>query len=292
MNRTFLKISFLFLLFGAVVSCKKNNYAIDQDIVPPTFVKFNTLQPADSAGTYFIRSNNNVFKIPIGVTTVSNTDRTIQLTYSSNSAVQGQQYTAPATITIPAGKAVDTLTIQGNFAGYTSSSRVDTLKITVGGTETPTNAYKGTYTLYMRKYCEVDINALAGDYNNTREDLGGSVYGPYQTAISNIVPISATKARVSVENIYDYGWGPIEFELDWSNPANHTVTVVAKSSGIGNAGTLSSAYTGQQVAVRSNGRVGTFNACDPSITLSFQLGAASATGTTWFSSSYIVTMRR
>jgi hypothetical protein len=288
MNRTFLKISFLFLLFGAVVSCKKNNYAIDQDIVPPTFVKFNTLQPADSAGTYFVRSNNNVFKIPIGVTAVSNTDRTIQLTYSSNSAVQGQQYTAPATITIPAGKAVDTLTIQGNFAGYPSSSRVDTLKITVGG-DVPTNAYKGTYTLYMRKYCEVDIAALDGIYRNTREDLGGSPYGPYRTTVSNITPISATKARLSVSNIYNTGWGPIEFELDWSDPAKHTVIVVPKSSGIGDAGDLLSDYAGEQVAVRANGRVGTFNACDPSITLNFQLGVA---GIVWFPDSYTVVLRR
>lgn len=288
MNRTLLKIPFLFLLIAAVVSCKKNNFAIDKDIVPPSFVKFNTLQPADSVGTYFIRSNNNVFKLPVGVTDVSDRDRTIQLTYSSTGAAQGQQYNAPATITIPAGKAVDTLTIQGIFAGYPSSSKVDTLKITVGG-DVPTSAYKGTYTLYMRKYCEVDITTFAGVYSNTRENYGGSAYGPYETTVSNITPISATKGRLSVSNIWDTGFGPIEFELDWSDPTNHKVTVIEKSSGIGDAGDLSSAYAGRQVAVRSNGRVGTFNACDPEITLNFQLGVA---GVGWFSAAYTVVLRR
>lgn len=246
------------------------------------------MQPADSIGTFFIRSNNNVFKLPIGVTAVADRDRTIQLSYSSNSAVQGQQYSAPATITIPAGKALDTLTIQGLFAGYPSSSKVDTLKITVGG-DVPTSAYKGTYTLYMRKYCEVNINDFAGDYNNTIEDYGGSKYGPYSTTVSNITPISATKARLSVTNIWDSGWGPIEFELDWSDPTNHTVIVVDKSSGIGDAGTLSSTYAGRQVAVRANGRVGTFNACDPSITLNLQLGVA---GVGFFGAAYTVVLSR
>lgn len=288
MNRTFFKISFLLFLVGAIVSCKKNNFVVDKEITPPSFVKFSTMQPADSIGTFFIRSNNNVFKLPIGVTAVADRDRTIQLSYSSNSAVQGQQYSAPATITIPAGKALDTLTIQGLFAGYPSSSKVDTLKITVGG-DVPTSAYKGTYTLYMRKYCEVNINDFAGDYNNTIEDYGGSKYGPYSTTVSNITPISATKARLSVTNIWDSGWGPIEFELDWSDPTNHTVIVVDKSSGIGDAGTLSSTYAGRQVAVRANGRVGTFNACDPSITLNLQLGVA---GVGFFGAAYTVVLSR
>jgi hypothetical protein len=288
------KLLIINIVLGSIVvfainACKKNNFAVDKNIVPPTFVKFNTLGNADTIATYFVRDVNNVYKIPIGITTVSDKDRTIQITYSSKSAVQGTQYNAPATITIPAGKALDTLTIQGLFSGYTSSSRIDTLKITLGSGDVPTSAYKGTYTLYIRKYCNVTINTFAGAYNNTRELYGTSAYGPYTTTITSITSTGTNKARIAVTNIWDTGWGPIEFDLDWSNPSNQTVTAVAKSSGIGDAGDISSSYAGYQVAIRANGLVGSFDACDPVITLKLQLGVA---GLGYFSTLYTVTMRR
>jgi hypothetical protein len=190
---------------------------------------------------------------------------------------------------MPAGKAVDTLTIQGLFSGYTSSTRIDTLKITLGSSEVPTSAYKGTYTLYLRKYCDVSINDFAGIWGNTNELFGSSAYGPYTTAITSITPTGTNKARIAVENIYDTGWGPIEFDLDWNDPSNQTVKVVDKSSGIGDAGDLNSAYTGYEVAVRANGLVGSFSACEPVIVLKLQLGVA---GLGWFSDPYTVTLKR
>jgi hypothetical protein len=59
---------------------------------------------------------DNVYNVPVGITTVSNAARTVQLTYSSTTAVAGTHYTAPATVVIPAGAAVVNLVITGNFA--------------------------------------------------------------------------------------------------------------------------------------------------------------------------------
>ena len=291
MRKASLYLSIAALAAFAISSCRKNNEVVDRDVVPPPFAKFNTILPSDTASTYYVSETQEPFKIPIGITTVSDKDRTIQISYSSRSAVQGTHYNAPTSIVIPAGKAVDSLVIQGLFSAYAtaSTSKVDTVRITLSGGDVPTNAYKGAYTLYLRKYCNVVINTFGGVYNNTRELLGTSAYGPYRTTVTNITPVSATKAIISVSNIYDTGWGPIEFELDWSNKAAHRTTVIAKSTGIGDAGDLGAAYAGQQIAVRANNRFGTFNACDPMISLNFQLGTS---GGTWFSTTYTVTMMR
>jgi len=115
MNKLFYTL-FAGLALLSLASCKKNNLVVGKDITPPPFAKFSTLGTSDTTASYYIKSSNNTFKIPVGITNVSDKDRTIQFTYTSNSAVQGQQFTAPASIVIPAGKALDSLTISGMFS--------------------------------------------------------------------------------------------------------------------------------------------------------------------------------
>lgn len=280
----------LFAVAAAVSfsSCKKNNLVVDNELVPPSVVKFNTHQAADTIGRYLIRSVGNSFKIPVGITAVEDRDRTIQFTYTSRTAVQGTQYTAPTSLVIPAGKALDSLTIQGLLSGYPLASRVDTVKIQITGGDVPVSAYKNTYYVIIRKYCDVNINSFAGVYRNTRE-MFSSAYGPYITNVT-VVSSTATTARISVTNIWDTGWGPIEFDLDWSDPANFKAAVVAKSSGIGDAGDISSTYAGKQVAVRPfSGSDGTFSSCEGTLTLRMQLGVA---GVGFFGTLYTVTLAR
>jgi len=290
MNKFFKYLSLVVAASVLFLSCKKNNLVIDQEVTPPTFVKFNNILPGDTIYTYYITDNSAPVVLPIGVTTVSNQDRVIPVTYTSSGAVQGQQFDGPNSVTIKAGEATTTLAIQGLVSGYPVSTKIDTLVITVGGSDVPSSAYRSKYKLILRKYCEVTIDDFIGIYDNTREDWGGSKYGPYTTAVSSITPISDTKATIVVENIYDFGWGPITFELDWADPANFTVTPVAQSSGIANAGTIDSDYAGYEVQVRPfSGQPGTFSSCENTITLRMQLGVA---GLGWFSDLYEVVLAR
>lgn len=292
MNKIILASLLVTLVTIGFVSCDKQTEVIDKESETPAFSKFNTLQPADSTGLYFIRSVNNTFKVPIGITNVSNVDRTIQLTYTSNSAVAGQQYTAPATMVIPAGKAVDSLVISGIFAGYPTTTKVDTLIITITGGDVPVAGYKNRYRVIMRKYCDVVPNSFLGAYPNTNELFGTSAYGPYTTTVSSVTSTGPTSARIVVTNIWDFGWGPISFDLDWSSPipTNFTATVVPASSGIGDAGTISATYAGMQIQVRPySGNPGTFNSCNSSLQLKMQLGVV---GLGWFSQLYQVNMSR
>lgn len=290
-------LSTLLIVMGffliATISCKKNNLVIDQDVTPPSYVKFNRLSNNDTISTYTLNSASlETFKLLVGTTTVADKPRIIQFTYTSRNAVQGTQFTGPASITIPAGKALDTLTIQGLLAGYPSGTRIDTVTVRISGGDVPVNSYNNVYHVVIRKFCDVVLDNFKGDYKKTNELLGTGAYGPYVTSISSVTKTGATKGLIVVENIFDYGWGPITFELDFgsTNPSNFKVNVVPQTSGIADGGTIGAAYAGKEVMVRAfAGQTGTFSSCEQTFTLKMQLGVA---GVGYFGDLYTVTMVR
>ena len=137
-----------------------------------------------------------------------------------------------------------------------------------------------------------NISALAGSYNNTNEDFGGSLYGPYATTVSSFSTTSTTTGTITVTNIYDYGWAPITFKLDWTDPANPTVTLDQQDN-IAGGSTLGLDDT-YQVTVRAfAGENGTYSVCSQTIQLKMQLGVKDASGVEqWSPSLYIVNMAR
>lgn len=280
------KYSFVVLMLAGIgiVSCEKDN-----KIVTPVLASFSS---TNAVGNYYITNDpNSVFKIPVGFTTVSSTPRTINFSVTSpTGAVEGQQYNlGMSSITIPAGTAVDSIALKGLFNGY-AGGRKDTLVFTItGGDATPFDG-DAVYKVVLQQRCDVVLDDLLGVYSNTRELFGTSAYGPYTTAISSVNQIGPTSGQIVVENIYDYGWNAITFNVDWSNPDNVTVKVVPQSSGIGDAGTLSAAYAGEEVAVREfSGQTGSLNMCEQKIVLRMQVGIA---GVGFYGDLYQVTMAR
>jgi flagellar capping protein FliD len=122
------KIYCLILLAAMVASCKKAEM-----VVPPSVAEFLTKVNTD---TYYIQNSPaSVYKIPIGVTTVATQDRVINYTITSpTGATAGTHYSiaSSGSITIPAGKAVDTIVVRGLFAGY-NAPRKDTLVFRITG---------------------------------------------------------------------------------------------------------------------------------------------------------------
>lgn len=274
----------LVLLGVGFTSCKKDN-----KIVSPVLAEFAS---ASTIGNYYVTNDaSSSFKIPVGFTNVSTSPRTINFSVSSpTGAVEGQQYTLGATsITIPAGTAVDSINLKGIFAGY-SGGRKDTLVFTITGGDASPFAGDDVYKVVLQQRCDVVLDDLLGLYTDSRELFGSSAYGPYETAISAVNQTGPTSGTIVVENIYDYGWNAITFTVNWDNPDNVTVRVVPQSSGIGNAGTLSGAYAGEEVAVREfAGQVGSLNMCEQKIVLKMQIGVA---GLGFFSDLYQLTMAR
>jgi len=216
-----MKISWILKLVTAcvffiaiVVGCKKDT-AVE---TPPEIAHFTN----QTGGTFFVTAVGAKFKIPVGFTTVSGQDRTITVAVTSpTGAVAGTQYTLSAsTVTIPAGKAVDSITVTGNFTSYNNTGRKDTLVFTIqqakGGNA---DDYNSVYKLFMRGPCfdgDVTLTDIGGDYTKTFEN--GS-YGPYTTTISGLTLTSATTGTGTLDNLYDF-FGPVTINFDWTDPFN------------------------------------------------------------------------
>lgn len=291
--RSFIKSRLAFgvlaLSLATLVGCDKNK-PYDTEI-PPAQVHF--VGAAQQA--YAVRAANVApYIVKIGTTNVANSDRTVSVKVTSTTAVAGTQYTVPSTtVTIPAGEATGDFAIQGLFAGY-PTDRVDTLVITLAEPSVAPAKFLDTVRLAIGDIC-VDgvgfvLSTAEGDYANTNETFGTSPYGPYLTSISSATSTGATTARIVVENIFDSGWGPISFDLDWGvTPL--TATVVPQSAIPGSdGGSLNPAYAGLTMQVRAfSGTPGTFSTCDNTFTLRMQLGV---TGLGWFNTLYTVNLAR
>lgn len=266
--------------------CKKTN---DNLTVPPELATF----AGQKTGTLQILANNQSYKIPVGVTTVSASPRTIHVSVSSpTGAVAGTHYTlASTTVTIPAGKAVDSLEVKGLLAPYTTG-RKDSLIFKITEPGVAASEFNNTFTLILRGPCfepNIVLSEMLGDYTNSNENGPGGPYGPYTTSIISATQVSPTTATIKVANIYDAGWNPITFTLDWTNPAARKVTLDPQT-GIADAGTLSSAYAGMQVSVGPYpGQTGTFSYCNQTLTIKMQLGVV---GLGVFTTPYTLSMAR
>jgi hypothetical protein len=276
--------------------CKKDANNVT---VPPEQAHFMN----QSTGSYIISAPGVTYKIPIGLTTPSSSARTVTVSVTSpTGAIQGTHYTLnKTTFTIPAGQVIDTLVVTGNYSLYTTA-RKDSLYFTIQGTDKGSSVaasdYNSVFKLYMRGPCsELEINdpgalnSFLGDYKNTNETLGTSPYGPYKTTVTSVTKTSATTANITVANIYDDSWTPTVYTLDWTNPANRIVTLVAQAAG-GNAGnTFGAGYNGQPYAIRpaSSGAVGTFSFCNQTIQIKANIGIW---GVGYSGSLYTVNMAR
>lgn len=293
MKSTFLKYTIAGCMLLAVIACKKNNAAVDKD--PLSHPEAARILKNTTTESFYIQNNEagSVYKLPIGITTTSNSDRKVKVTYTSpTGAVNGTQYTAEEFLTIPAGKTLDTLRIKGLFANY-PTGRKDTLKIALANADgaVKVNAYSNTFTLVMQKYCEVLLADLGGVFNNTREtnSSGGSPYGPYTSEVE-ITPIagSATKANVKFLNFWDSGIEVVG-TMDWANPAAFTVTIPRAYTGLDYA-------AGQPIDVRTSpGQISTFSSCDQSfsLTVDFIVNNYPSPGSSaYYSQNYKIYIRR
>ncbi|HEX6913684.1 MAG TPA: hypothetical protein VF145_00500, partial [Chitinophagaceae bacterium] len=291
------KYSFLLTLLAisgvmGVLSCKKDNLAVDVDpLNVPARAKFAyTDLNAPLTRTFYVAdaAPGNMFNIPVGITTVSNQDRTIQLSYSSTTAVAGTHYTAPASIVIPAGQAVANLPITGNFANIAVGAAY-VLKIKISGGDVPVfGSGRDSLMLTLRRYCPPSLTALGGNYTDTREytAAGAFSYGPYTTSLNNLTMVagSTTQATGTISNIYDDSWNDVNVTLDWTDPGNFKVTIPLQPTG--------KTYTGGLTHVRTStaaAAVNTFSACERS--LSFGIDLVNPTTGTVGSSNYKIVMK-
>lgn len=241
-------------------------------ITPPVQSSFiNT-----TTATYYIKNDpTSIYKIPVGITTLSSMATNVNVTASSSTgAVSGTQYTLPSTtITIPAGKAMDSLSVKGLFAGY-PGARKDTLTFKITGGDVPATAYNNTFNLIMQKYCDVVSTDLLGNYTKSRDydkTLAGTPSAlSYTASISSWTVLSATTATVLIKNLCgttDIGLLPfaasdpaatgILATLNWTSPSNFTVTIASQPY-------VASLYSYGASTISGTG---SFSSCDQTFTI-------------------------
>ena len=282
----FLYLTIILSTFSVVLAgCSK-----EEDMAIPPQVPF--FMQNSGKGDYTIATPTTTFKIPVGLTAASNSETTVNISVNSTTgATQGTHYTLnKTTLTFPAGVVTDTIVVTGAYNQYLSG-RKDTLVFSITNDKGVTSTLKSSYTLAIAGPCfegDVNLNSFLGAWT-TNEVFGTSAWGPYQTTVTAVNQLTPTTGTISVRNLYDSGWNPVTFLLDWTDPANRTVTL-ATQTGIGNAGTVNSTYEGRDLQVRAfAGQVGTFSACNKTITLKMQVGVV---GLGYFGSLYTVELTK
>jgi len=290
MKNTLAQLSALCLVLILITGCSKP----DLQKIPDEMIHF---APGGKAFYDVISAEEPPFEVKVGLTTPRSTATAFTVKVSSpTGAVEGTEYILVSGLSgsIPAGEVLGSIRIKGDPAIY-ASGRIDTLVLTLVSADVRiAEEFDTAFTVILRKPCyetNFNINELLGTYANTKDNFGGSVYGPYETTISNVTSTGETSCRIRVTNIFDAGWESLLFDLDWSDPENRTVAVVPKASVAGSdGGILDADYSGYTFAVQPYaGRIGTFSICNQTLVLEMQLGY---TGVGFFTETYTVFMAR
>jgi hypothetical protein len=236
-----------------LIACKKQ-----ETTIPEGVAQFNTKAATES---YFItNSAASVYKIPIGVTSLADKDRTVNFKITSpTGASSGAQYTlSGSSVTIKAGSAVDTLYVRGIFSGY-PGSRKDTLKFEITGGDIPPSSYSKNYALVMQKFCSVTFSAFTGAYVGTDYDETGAIVSSMSDYPITFTPQSDNKT-IRVNNLWEVPVN-VNVELDYATPGNFTTNVPDQNYFVHS--------TYGQVKIRAAGK-GVFSSCDNTFEIRYE----------------------
>ncbi len=268
--------SFAMVTVLAVIGCKKDDAL--ETAIPGIEAHFTA-----ASGGYSIISPTTTYTIPVGITTTSNVDRQITVAITSpTGAVEGTHYTVDKkVITIPAGKALDSIKVTGAYSLY-QAGRKDTLVFTITQPDVAPANFDNKFTLLMRGPCfegDVDLQELVGTYANTIELNNTSSYGPYTTTVKSFTQApGATTGTITVGNIWDDGWNDLVLTLDWTDPNNRTVVLTPGTQATGKmVSSVSSnpAYASYGLNVGPlnppSAGIGTFSVCNQTISFKYRL---------------------
>ncbi len=266
MTRSISAIIFAFVL--VTVGCKKQ-----ETTIPPSLAEFTT---STNTASYFIPNDpNSTYKIPVGFTTASANARTVTYTVTSpTGAAAGSQYTivSSGSVTIPAGKTVDSISVKGLFAGYPTGRR-DTLIFKITGGDGQPASWSNTFNLVLQKFCPVSLPVFTGtyiaqDYDATTNLPDGSAY------TLSITPGTATgnTGNVSVSGL----WGvpnPFTVAFNWNNAANFTASIADQNWFIH--------PTYGQAKIKAAG-TGTFSSCDNTLLIRYEVYVSAGSFGTYY----------
>ena len=200
----------------AMIGCKKD------DVKTPdqTVALFGA---GGTTATYLVPEDpNSSFKIGLGITKPANADRTITFSVTSpTGAAEGSQYTVSTkSITIPAGKVVDSVSLKGIFGGYPTGRR-DTLVFKITGGDVPALIGSDVYKVVLQKFCPLDMSVFAGDFEVLQD--GWEDYFP-----GDVVPLTVDGNTITFYYPTSYLAKPLLINV---NPTTFATSVASTDIG-------------------------------------------------------------
>lgn len=277
LNLRFLVVAIL--LAASITSCKKHTNA-------------ENLVVAEEQAHFMGKSNYKLFAITpddsvwvkIGLTTPANYNRTVTVSASSKTAVEGTDYVvSKKTFTFKPGQVIDSFYVKPTDVSRYLTGLKDSIKFSITTPGVTASTYNGVYELIVRGPCFAsDINigefdGLLGTYADSQDDPFGSPYHyGVPMSIKSWTQTGPTTAKVVINNLWDDSpsWGDIPFNVDFTDPNNVTVLPVTTITA-GNAGnTFGATYNGMKIIVRAhtNGATGSLDWCNQKWILEYQIG--------------------
>lgn len=172
-----------------------------------------------TSGSFLIEKDTEAIEVKVGITSVSDQDRTFNISIDeSSTAVEGRDFKlASRTVTIPAGQYIGTILIEPLYE--TMNQDETTTVVLELDTELISPAYGKTTQLNFTYAFTVDMDYLCGIWSGTDYNIDGSTEGPWNITISK-----KSDNEIYIENFWDGG----EIIVANVNFDDMTITIPAK----------------------------------------------------------------
>jgi hypothetical protein len=206
--------------------------------------------------------------IPVNVSTLSDTDRTVTVSVNegATTATAGQ-YSFNSAVTIPANTYFSSFTLTGIDDGLTTDGT--TLTLQIDGVDGGVGSSRG-YSVNIVEICPIDASFAVGDYTLDTTS-GGVPAAGFAPAMGNGVTVTLAAGSSSTERIFNVKFYPT---FGFANPpVDVAFTLVCESTvfgGIVEPG-VSGVGCGSSIPFGASSTNGTYNTADDSVITLFYL---------------------
>lgn len=241
--------------FGSIVSCSDAEPELYNSERDGKLAYFTS----GTAGSFYVQDvANPEFLVEVGVTNVTDADRTFSISIDPTSTATTDQYTIDqSSLVIPAGSHLGFIKVRGNYANALTSGTKLILKLdAVNDAEVAT--FDNVYELSIYQFCPFSVADFLGDWN--ADEVGYTVYNSTftegaQTELNEIVMSNIWDVDPSSETrVFFNDSNPSNFKLDFPVYTDNPLYV-------------DSTY-GQAWVDRG---VGVFSACAETVYMKFQV---------------------
>jgi hypothetical protein len=194
--KNLIKIFIVALLFA---SCEETQPVIFDPATGQTLVTFGA---TTSTLTVIIDEVGDT-NVALNITTLSSTDRVVNISVDASSTANAENYSVPSSVTIPAGDFTTSFTISGVDNSVETS--VETIVLKIDSVDGDGLVSEGLHTVSMFQICPVPDTYFVGDYliqEVTPISPGNGVALSNNTIVSVFTPLDADDEPILTQRAF------------------------------------------------------------------------------------------